>query len=76
MWGLKYRNFAHYLVGILTAMSSLVNWVLPVIGCIGFMVYELNEDWHRKDEAYYDVLEFLVGFFIAVTGLIIWEVIF
>lgn len=69
MW--RYRNAAHYLVGILVALSSLVNWVLPLIGFVGFIVYELNEDWHLHDKAYRDILEYNIGFFVAVAGLII-----
>jgi hypothetical protein len=69
----KYRNFAHYLVGILTAGSIIVSGVLSVLGFAGFMAYELNEDWHLHDQAYKDILEFLIGFFVAVAGLIAWK---
>lgn len=70
---IKYRNAAHYLVGILVALSSLVNWVLPLIGTVFFLTYELDEDWHLYDQAYHDILEAMIGFFIAVSGLIIWR---
>jgi hypothetical protein len=71
MW--RYRNAAHYLVGVLVAMSSLVNWVLPLTGIIFFLTYELDEDWHLYDQAYRDILEAMIGFFIAVSGIIIWR---
>lgn len=70
---MKYRNFAHYIVGILTACSILVSEVLAVIGFLGFLAFELNEDWHLYDKAYKDILEFLIGFFVAVAGLIAWK---
>ena len=70
----KYRNIAHYLAGALTALSSEVSWVLVIVGAILFLAYEVDEDWHLYDEAYHDILEFMLGFFIAVTGLIIWRV--
>ncbi len=70
---MKYRIFAHYLVGILTAGSIIVSGVLSLIGFLGFLAYELNDDWHLKDEAYLDILEFLIGFFVAVAGLIVWK---
>lgn len=70
---MKYRNFAHYLVGILTACSILVSGTLSLIGFLGFLAYELDEDWHLYDEAYHDIKEFLIGFFVAVAGLIAWK---
>ena len=70
----KYRNIAHYLAGILTALSCEVNWVLPIVGAILFLAYEVDEDWHISDEAFHDILEFMIGFFVCVAGLIIWRV--
>ena len=71
MW--RYRNAAHYLAGVLLALSSMVSWTLPVVGCIMFLVYEVDEDWHIKDNAYHDILECMLGFFLATTGLIVWR---
>lgn len=71
---MKYRNAAHYLAGILTALSSLVAWILPLVGFAGFLAYELNEDWHLHDKAYHDILEYLIGFFVATGGMIIWNI--
>lgn len=70
---MKYRNAAHYLAGILTAISTTVSWALPLIGFAGFLAYELNEDWHLSDKAYHDILEYLMGFFVATGGLVIWN---
>ena len=69
----KYRNAAHYLAGILTCFSYILCWVLPVIGLVSFITYELNEDRHLTDQAYKDILEYLVGFFVTVAGLITWR---
>lgn len=71
MW--RYRNAAHYLVGMIIVMSSMVNWVLPIIGTALFLTYEVNEDWHLHDQAYQDILEAMLGFFVATAGLIIWR---
>ena len=43
-----------------------------LVGAILFLAYEVDEDWHISDEAFHDILEFMVGFFVAVAGLIIW----
>ena len=72
MLGFKYRNAAHYLVGILVALSSRESWVLPLVGILIFLAYELDEDWHLYDEAYHDILECAIGFFVTVAGLIVW----
>lgn len=71
MW--RYRNLAHYLAGIITAVSSLVSWVLPLVGAIFFLTYEVDEDWHIRDKAYHDILEAMIGFFVATAGLISWR---
>lgn len=73
MW--RYRNAAHYIVGLLIALSSMVNWVLPLVGAVLFLFYEVDEDWHLYDEAYHDILEAMIGFFIATAGLIIWRLV-
>ena len=69
MW--TYKNAAHYIAGILIAVSCLVSWTLPIIGAIMFLVYEVDEDWHLHDKAYHDILEAMLGFFLAVVGLLI-----
>lgn len=71
MW--RYRNAAHYLVGIIISLSSLVHWTLPLVGFGLFVSYELNEDWHWGDEAYRDLLECCIGFFTATGGIILWR---
>ncbi len=71
MW--RYRNAAHYLVGMITAMSSQVHWTLPLVSVIFFLAYEVDEDYHISDEAFRDILEATIGFFATVTALIIWR---
>ena len=73
MW--RYRNAAHYLAGVLIAGSCLVSWSLTLVGTALFLAYEVDEDWHLYDEAYHDILEAMIGFFVAVAGLIVWRVI-
>ena len=72
MW--RYRHAAHYLVGILIAMSALVSWSLPFVGAALFVIYEIRQHKAIKDFAYLDILEAVIGFFVAVAGLVIWEV--
>lgn len=72
---IKYRNAAHYLAGIVSGMGILVHWSMVLGGIALFLVYELNEDIHEMDKAYRDILEFMLGFYIAAVGLIIWRLI-
>ena len=69
-----FYKLAHYIAGILIALSSMVSWTLPIVGAIMFLVYEVDEDWHLHDKAYHDILEAMLGFFVATAGLIIREV--
>lgn len=72
MW--RYRNAAHYLAGMVSGMGVLVHWSMLLGGIALFIAYEVNEDWHLSDQAFRDILEFMLGFFTACVGLIIWEV--
>lgn len=68
------RDIAHVLAGVIVALSPLVHWTLPMVGAGSFMLYEVIEAWHVGDKPHYDILEFILGFFLAVTGLLIKEV--
>jgi hypothetical protein len=69
------KDIAHVLAGIIVALSPTVHWTLPLIGTQLFIIYEVLEDLHLSDRAYRDILEFMIGFFGAVTGLLVLEVI-
>jgi hypothetical protein len=64
------RSPFHYLAGFITAAAALVHWELVVVGAGLFCLYEINQDHYLEDEAYKDLLEFIVGFFLATGGLI------
>lgn len=61
----------HMLAGIITILAIQVSFVVPFLLFCGFMIYELNEDWHLGDGAYRDILEYDVGMFVGVLILII-----
>lgn len=64
-WIKLVRAAIHLPVGAVTALMSPVAAVL--LFC-GFIIYELNEDYHLKDGAYQDIAGYLVG--LAVMDII------
>ncbi len=62
------HRLAHYLWGLLTALAAmLLPQVIPAIMFIGFVIYELDEEWHIRDRAYHDIREYLVGLGVGVV---------
>lgn len=64
----------HIPVGIFTVFCGYVGWYLALIFFGAFMIYEVNEDWHLKDQAWIDIFGYLIGIALGVIGLFIWEV--
>jgi len=52
---------AHHVWGLVTAIIALVSSALSVLMFTGFIIYELDEDWHIHDKAYRDIREMLIG---------------
>lgn len=66
------KQIAHFLAGLLTAHTSFYNPLLSVLMFIIFLIYELDEDWHIKDRAYRDILQYAVGLYLyAVVSIYI-----
>lgn len=59
------RVLLHIPVGIFTCFAGYVAWWLAVIFGAGFLLYEVNEDIHLKDEAWKDIKGFLWGIVIG-----------
>ena len=67
-----FKKLAHYVWGFLTALVAPAAPVLSAIMFIGFIVYELDEEWHIRDKSYRDIQEMLTGLGIgAITILIL-----
>jgi hypothetical protein len=56
-------SVTHFLGGVITGVVSRVNPILAVLMFITFIIYELDEDWHLNDDAYKDILEYMVGLY-------------
>ena len=56
-----FRLILHIPVGMICFIALGINWALGVIFFGGFMLYELNQDKHKKDLAYKDIIGFEIG---------------
>lgn len=66
------RVFIHIPHGILMALAGqYLSPVLCFVGAALFIVYELNEGRHTKDQAWKDILGAMVGFFGVIIIILI-----
>jgi len=64
------RVLLHIPLGLLTVLFGYyIGWWLAVIFAVGFLVYEVDEDWHISDEAYKDVKGFIWG--LGIMGVVV-----
>ena len=52
----------HIIPGAFNAWLFLISPHWGWAFCVGFILYELDEDWHLRDHAYLDIIGWLVGF--------------
>jgi len=60
------KQIIYFLAGVLTAYTSFYNTILSILMFIAFMLYELDEDWHIRDQAYRDILVYAIGLYMCV----------
>ncbi len=64
------RVLMHIPVGMLTVvLGFFVAWWLGPLFGIGFLIYEVDEDWHLRNGAWKDIKGWLWG--LAILGLIL-----
>jgi len=68
-----YRHFGHYLAGGVAAWVGMDNPILASGLVLSFFLYEIWQGYRKKDMSYWDMLEFVVSFYVVVTGLYIWK---
>ena len=61
------RLLIHIPVGAFNAWLLHDATMTGIIFSLGFMVYELNEDWRIKDQAWKDLAGWLWGFALAAA---------
>lgn len=65
------RFFMHFPVGVICAWLVFQIPAIGIIASIGFMFYEVLEDWRIKDLSFKDMLGFLWGFIFTSLALVI-----
>lgn len=55
------RAIIHYPVGFFTAWLATETWVIAILLGVGFLVYEVIEDWRIHDKSFKDVFGNLIG---------------
>ena len=55
------RVLLHLPLGLLTCLLGYVAWWLALIFAGGFIIYELDEDFHIRNGAFADIKGFLWG---------------
>lgn len=64
------RVLLHIPLGLLTVLfGCYVGWWLAIIFAVGFLVYEVDEDWHIGNGAWFDIKGFLWG--LGIGGLVV-----
>jgi len=64
------RVLIHMPVGLITVvLGCFVAWWLGPLFGIGFLIYEVDEDWHLRNGAWKDIKGWLWG--LGITGLIV-----
>lgn len=72
LWNdVSWYTVVHAGAGALTILGSLLNPCVTIVAFLGFMIYELNEDWHLTDEAYKDILDYCVGMYLTILIMVV-----
>ena len=64
-------DVTHVLAGVLTSIASFLNPTLAILTFVGFIIYELDESWHLSDQAFQDILEYLIGLYGGFISLLL-----
>jgi len=71
-----WRTFQHIPHGLLVGALAILNSPLMWAFLVGFLVYEVIEDWRIADHSYIDIQGFLIGLAVAAIfyiGYRIWR---
>lgn len=66
-WVNIYRACLHVPVGWFNGLALDVGPMWASMFFLGFIAYEINEDWGIKDGAYLDIYGWLIGFAIMIA---------
>lgn len=64
-----FRALLHLPVGVFAGWLIIEVTALGIVFSLGFLTYELCEDWRISDRSYKDIFGYLIG--LAIAGLLI-----
>ncbi len=67
------NTLTHIISGLITSLTTQINPALATLLFIIFIIYELDEDWHIRDKAYRDLLEYGIGLYIGALAILIYS---
>jgi len=62
---------SHVVAGFLSCIAVIISPVLTIIGFLIFTLYEVNQQFHKDDFFDEEMLEYGIGFFLAITILLL-----
>ena len=66
-----YRCLLHLPVGLFAGWLTNQFAVAGIIFAVGFLVYQVAEDWRINDRSYHDIFGFLIGFAVSSTWMVL-----
>lgn len=63
------RWLIHFPVGGFNAWAGTEHWVYPLVFMLGFLAYEVTEDFRLRDGAYIDIQGYLWGLAIGIIAI-------
>lgn len=58
-------DIVHVAAGMVSCILTVKYVVVGVVSTVLFIVYQLDEGWHIRDESWRDILEYSVGYYLA-----------
>ena len=62
---------SHVVAGFLSCIAVIINPILTIVSFLIFTLYEVNQQFHKNDYFDEEMLEYGIGFFIAITILLL-----
>ena len=72
---IRYRHISHWLAGGVAGWFALSNPLVMLGIIVLFVAYQAIQEYNKKGDSQWDILEFIAGFSILLVTNIIWRLI-